>query len=803
MPLISQHLESLRLRSIDAVAALANKLSTASASGASAAIFGPESACVHGDAIRIPYHDIDGQPCVGDDGVIYERFRVFDTRKPCELVRGEHLQRYLARPGCGTRPYIPAGFASVAAGAPFVIVTEGEFKAISATAAGLPTLAIAGVTMWAQKTGGTLSAATEVQQDLLAALKYAAGIIVLADSDARGNANVQHAMTALADAISIQTGRPAVYAVVPEGDKTQGKKAAKQGLDDWITAAGADTVTKYLSWLWAKETRRLEVLAAGGYFPLGFNGETNFVWSIRRQMMFGLSASTLTQPGTLMNLAGGMGWCEAAYGKPTRGGALLVDWQSMGGDIASACVSAGPFDPSNCSRSGVWHVGGGVLVVNSADHIFRTDGAPVERFGGSHVFPTGRRLGLQSDTPQATAGDVDGLWDALRTWRFKTTGDSLLCLGWTLYSFLAGAVSWRAHLSLTGARGTGKSRLQELTGNILGRAVVQCDGDSTPAGIRQHVGSDALALLIDEAEADGKKIAGILAFLRSASSGAEVLRGTPDQAGTCYALRVSGMVAGIVPPMLNAADQSRFICLELQGVNAEAAADPHPLVSDTEAAQELGLRVFSRMVHAFPRLQRTQKTLRRHVGGDPRYADTVAPVLAAAWVGLSDDEMTDDDAAQFVLAAELDAGRSRATEAQDEKDAIDHLLSKLVDLQLDAGNTRRMTGAEALALALDESRQNARLGEHNKALGRHGLRVAKDGEHGTMLVSTKSPQLRGLFKDTKWEAGDLAAVLRRLPGAYMAPDSWFIGGSTCRPVAIPLPRLADVVPSVMCAAALA
>lgn len=783
-----QHADFLSARAISLAAAQANRLSSVSSAAASAELWGPGSSggSLQGDAVRIPYFDFAGAPLTGDDGVDYARFRVV-AHPSTPLVAGEKLKRYVSRPSSGARPYIPSGFPALAASGAFVVLTEGEFKAISAVASGIAALAIPGVTMWAAESGGTLSSKTTVHPLILDAVKLSRGVVVLADSDAKSNAHVRQSMQVLADALAVQAGVPSIYTCCPEPDCKPGKKAEKRGLDDWIAQDGGTAVEKYLSWIWGKEMDRQSTLASGGYVPLGYKDGVNFVWSIPRGTLMAVSAGMLTQPGHLMNMAGGMDWCIAAHPKFTKTEGLTCDWQSMGGQVVAACTQAGPFDPFAARGTGVWDSGDGALVVNGSDILWRTDGKPQDRFGNEFVYPRGAKLGVCADTPQATVADGESLLEAIGTWQWARESDPFLMLGWIGHAYLSGAAPWRAHVSLTGARGTGKSFLQDLTGRLLGRTAMQCDGDSTPAGIRQKVGNDALALIIDEAEADGKKVAEILGFLRSASSGAEVLRGTQDQTGTSFQLRVSGMVAGIVPPVLNAADQSRFIRLELAGVNADAAATPHPLVSDHEAAEALGLKLFARMLSSWSRLKNAKKVLRKHLGGDPRYADTIAPVLASAWCILFDDELTDIEAKTFVGEMKLDAERDRVVDAKDESDAFDHLLSKAMKVQID-GKTLELTGADAIARALDEA-VNRQKGGYTKALGLYGLKAIKDGAHGTLQIAHLSPQLKQLYMGTKWEAGDLAAVFKRLPGAGVASSTSSIGGRSVRPMCVPLPAL--------------
>lgn len=790
----SAHAESLRARAISADGAQRLRLSTVSAAVAAENLFGPgTNFIVHGDCIAIPFLDFEGKPLIGADGTPVVHYRVSDGRDPKTLEAGKKLQRYLIRQSSGAQPYVPPGFVDLAGCSDFVVGTEGPLKAGSATLMGIPTFAIPGVTGWAAKAGqGPLTADTPVHPLILEAARMSKGVLILADSDAKENRQVKEAMKTLADAIVLQAGVPAFYWACPAGAGSTAKVHVKQGLDDWLAAEGQTSVTKRLEWMWSTSQKDQATLSAGGYVPLGYKDESNYVWSIPRGGMMALGAGTLTQPGTLMNLVGGMSWCELAYGKETKAGAKLVDWQKMGGEIIEGCIAAGPFNPDTCRRSGVWEAddGTGALVVNGADFIWRTDGQEQHRFGSAYVYPRGRKLGLEETTPQATPEEAMELLDALSTWKFARFGDPILYLGFLMHTWMSGAAPWRAHLSLTGPRGSGKSYLMRFGQRIIGLPCEYVDGESTTAGVRQRVKTDAIALFLDEGEADGKRLAELLAFLRSASSGAEVLRGTQDQSGTAFQLRVTGMVGGIVPPILNGADQSRFVRLELLPADDDALANAHRLVSDDAAAKELGLRLYARMVRSWGRLKAAIKTLRPFLGGDQRYADTISPVVAAAWVALFDGDMTDDEARDFVAGLDLHSERERVAEAKDEQDAFDHLLSKLLAVTVD-GKRYDITGAEAIARSLEEVRNNRPRGDYSTSLGRLGLKVVEDGDHGSLLLSAKSPQLKSLYTGTRWEAGDLAAVLKRLPGAdrKLVSSPVYIGGQTVRPLSIALPKL--------------
>jgi hypothetical protein len=729
-----------------------------------------------GDGLEIPYLDDQGQPVLGDDGTPYLRWRLF-----VEPGTDGRTLRYLTRPSAGARPYLPMGLAATFGQARYLIITEGEFKALATVHCGLACAGIGGVTLWADATGHAHAA-------LVALVRKLGGAVVVADSDARANAEVRKHLHALCDDLRLQCpGCIIAYIACPEPKaELDAAPPAKVGLDDWLVASRPNiaAVAQLLDWAFDKEAARQAVLRVGGYVPLGFSSAGHHVWALARGRIETIPVGAVTSPGALMTVAGGLAWCQAAYGAPGRNGATVVNWQKMGGDLVAACTACGAFNADAVRGMGVWPAedSADVLVVNSA-MVFRTDGAPQERVGSTYVYPASGALGVTPTTVAATPTDVAHLLAALATWRWARPSDATLMLGWLCYAYLAGAVSWRAHLNLTGSRGTGKSLLQSFIARLLGRAALLVDGDSTEAGIRQRVGHAALALLIDEGEADGAKLARLLQFLRSASSGATVLRGTQDQMGAEFTLRVAGMVAGICPPRLAAADESRFLALELVGVDAKAAAAPHPLIADERAATELGQHLFARILQSWPRLRHAIAMLRGLVGGDPRYADGVALVLAAAWVALNDGELDVTTARQFVAGIDLATDQERVVKTQDETDLFDHLMSSSVQASL-GGKPLRMTIAELCAGGQHET---STTGPHQRELGVYGMRVGTDDGRPVLLIDTRSAGLRNLFSGTRWAAGRLDASLRRLSGASRKTGrTVWIGGRSVRAEMVPL-----------------
>ena len=96
------------------------------------------------EAFRIPYQTLDGD-AVLDDGKPYFRLRF--RGEGLEGSDGKH-RRYVQPTGSSPHIYIPPGLSESLKRFPVLIVTEGELKALSATAHGIPTVGLGGIQSW-------------------------------------------------------------------------------------------------------------------------------------------------------------------------------------------------------------------------------------------------------------------------------------------------------------------------------------------------------------------------------------------------------------------------------------------------------------------------------------------------------------------------------------------------------------------------------------------------------------------------------------------------------------------------------
>ena len=236
------------------------------------------------EALRIPYKTLDGE-AVLDDGTPYFRLRF--RGEGLEDSDGKH-RRYVQPTGSNPHIYIPPDLSESLKRFPVLIVTEGELKALSATAHGIPTVGLGGIQSWcdpeirqADKTLASinenplhsLARTSPIHPELMTVIGAAKGagvimILVLGDSDGRveydkagavvsGNPAVESAVRKLARAIQWQGGDVEVFkgfCPLPENPESPEEK---QGLDDWLVAEGAIRVKEEILKLCRKGNRAL------------------------------------------------------------------------------------------------------------------------------------------------------------------------------------------------------------------------------------------------------------------------------------------------------------------------------------------------------------------------------------------------------------------------------------------------------------------------------------------------------------------------------------------------------------------
>lgn len=480
-------------------------------------------------------------------------------------------------------------------------------------------------------------------------------------------------------------------------------------------------------------------------------------------------------------------WAERYFGK--RG----VDWTLASSDLMHACRKVGIFSTERLRGAGAWldSDGSGVtrLLLHLGDAIW-VDGTLVPL--AAHTSRNTYILVKQLSEPPAQAATLDdcrALLDACSAPVWEKPESAILLAGALPLLRIAGALSWRPHVWLTGAAGSGKTTMMStVVKSMAGDWGVYCQGVTTEAGIRQRLGCDSRPVIFDESEsqdrAGASRMARVLELARQASSQTEsmIAKGTADGRGMAFRVTSMFFLSSIRVALTQEADQTRFTVLELARPDGSVEQSERFQRAMAGVTPELGDKIFRRYLEKYEVLMVNYATLSKliTVKSSPRHAQQYGMLLASYAVAASDSVLTDTSAAELIERSGVIRQREQNTHVEpDESECLDYLSAVQHTLRLsDLG------GLETYSVLrlVEKARTNEDSVFFMESLG---ISV-KDG---CLIVANSHPLLAKAFANTKW-ADSWWRSLQRLPGAKYIRHR-FEKGNPKRAVSVPLCHLLD------------
>ncbi|MCE7998826.1 MAG: hypothetical protein HEP70_08215 [Rhodobiaceae bacterium] len=495
-----------------------------------------------------------------------------------------------------------------------------------------------------------------------------------------------------------------------------------------------------------------------GPVPLGYREDgSNVFYDQNRNILSVESATRLFQAAVLIGFAPSDFWSEL-YPRFKDGKPAGIETRTAGEALIVACRDMGGFDASLVRGRGVYLDADDNTVVNWGDNSPNDD---------RHVYVCHRALDAVPRTK--TGVTAQKVFDLFDQFNWNTPSAPYLLLGWAVVAVICGALDWRPHLFLTGAKNTGKSTLVAVLQALLYPIAIVLDGQSSEAGIRQTIGADSRPVLLDEFEADQNRgrMRQVIKLMRSASSGdMPVVRGTPEGKAIVFSIRSTFLLAAINPFAVTAADHSRIVVLSLDkhDNDREKAAQIRQLKSDLAKS---GPEWCHLVINHVDDIRQSIETLEAAFPAvDSRHAKNMATLLAGAWVSINGRAINEVEAGNLI--AEHDKAINMLAEAHDEDDSF-ACLSALLEYQVPddtvLGLLQRATGRR-------KGHDREQLMDVAKSeLERLGLRVVDY----KLLVPNSHRGMTTIFAGTLWEGGGWASSLGRLPGAQRGSQRRFSG----------------------------
>ncbi len=509
-------------------------------------------------------------------------------------------------------------------------------------------------------------------------------------------------------------------------------------------------------------------------FPLGFSGSKYFFTTLRDP-----SIQTVREFSNkeILDLAVLSYW-KARYANEKGN----IKWDEARSELIDSCKKKGPFEPGKVRGRGVWRDGGKTVI--HWGHQLEVDGkrCDIQDFKSQFFYEPNGAIEIPEKlelTPEEST-ETERLLSDLS---LVNPNDYKLLMGWMFIAPLAGALEWRPHILINGLAGRGKStildRIIQPTFQFL--HPLSSPG-STEAGIRQKIGTNAPILLVDEFDTNGgpqsiTKMQAVLSLIRIASSGGQLTRGTPSGKALTFTARFVSILAGVNPPPLVEADQTR-IC-EIEIARDHKRTDWHKYrVELDKHFPAIGSKIFwtgvSRLVNLLDSASVFQKVIGDEFG---ERTGQQYGIMLAGYHHFSHSEVISEEKARELMLEVLTLRKERneISSGDDSEECLHHLLFLPVEHGNGAGREKT-----TLSLLLNSKETNDVV---NACLANYGLRVLSD----KLFISSKSPAITKHFSGTVW--AEHSKSLSRLRGATRATQR--VDGTTRKGITIPWERPED------------
>lgn len=480
-------------------------------------------------------------------------------------------------------------------------------------------------------------------------------------------------------------------------------------------------------------------------------------------------------------------WWESEF--PGKDGANL---KAVASWLSSVAQYVGKFNDEQIRGRGAWMDAGRIIIHNGSHLIVDGKYVKLNDYTGKFIYQEANTIGINTDFPLKKV-EAARLFDVLKHLNWDREINNHLLAGWCVIAPVCGALKWRPHIWVTGEAGTGKSWVfSHIVKRLLGSSVVDAQGNTSEAGIRQELEADARPIIFDEAEAENRagqaRMTAIIELMRAASTdnSGHIIKGSAGGQTKKYHIRSCFAFASIGVSVSQQSDVSRVTLLSLiKEQNSEIREDKWKELQrsyNEVITDEFIDRLQARTVSLLPIIIKNTATFAAAAAaelGAQRAGDQLGALLAGAYSLTSDSEIAFESAQKWIRSK--DWTQEKATDKDNDQM---NLFAKIMErsIRIDQGVERTIGELVQMAAGL---KLNDIGSDMSKAtLNRIGIKVEGD----FIVIGNSVDGIKNILRDTQW-AKNHNKILMRIKGARGFDSTRFAAGVHSRAVGVPLSLL--------------
>ena len=431
----------------------------------------------------------------------------------------------------------------------------------------------------------------------------------------------------------------------------------------------------------------------------------------------------------------------------------------------------GFFNYQNIRGYGAW-IDNNRTIVNLGDRQI-IDNNFVETVPDSkYLYTSNYPLHIDWDNP-LTNEECGKIIELFKLLNYKNSGDYIYLTSFIALAQIFNAIDWRFQLWITGAKGSGKTEIMKMMAKLIFDSEIY--QSVTAASIRQFLKSNAIPMLIDEAEPNcadtRRRMDGVIEVVRQCSSrmNTKMLRGTVSGQVLEYNINSIFCLASIQSYLPTQADVSRFFIVDMNSNEHTDVSVWNGIQKKLKDIEDFAPRLFSRMVKLIPVLKENIEIIKElliqsEIISDPRQADQISTAMASHFALISTNVISDDDFPLILeMVKEMNLGDSEY-ESDNEVDEAEKCFDMIMET---ATPSRKATIGKTVQLIKEDPATKF----YHDDLEFFGMKFFP--EKNTLFISANNRQLKKDLNDTMYH--DYSKILKRHESFQKYASCWLNG----------------------------